>query len=79
MIELIADNEAAITVSPDNNSDFVLWLLDYLKEPTELTRFEINGIIANFDKRNHAECIFRASLIEWLFGNTGRHIYATKS
>lgn len=79
MIELITDNDAALSISPSNGSDFVKWILDYLKEPTELTRFEINGIIANFDRRGHEECIFRASLIEWLYSNTGRIITAVSN
>lgn len=75
MIELIADNESALSIAPNDASEFILWILEYLKEPTELTRFEINGIIANFDRRGHEECIFRGSLIDWLYSNTGRFIY----
>lgn len=76
MIELITDSGASLSISPNNGSDFTKWILDYLGEPKELTRFEINAIIANFDKRDHTESIFRSSLQDWLFSNTGRIIFA---
>ncbi len=74
MIELLADNESGLTIAPDDTSEFIKWIMEYLKEPKELTRFEINGIIHAFDNRNHENCAFRSNLQAFLHNSEGRNV-----
>ena len=79
MLELTADNNSAITIADNTESEFSQWLVGYLSESKELTRFEINAIIANFDKKNHDGAVFRSNIQTWLHSVEGRTVNVVKT
>jgi len=73
---ILRSNSDSLLVAANNNSGFVVFLTEYLKNPEYVNVHSVNGVMNNFDNLNHEGAVFRGTLLEWLWNNRGRKVQA---